>query len=62
MLDAVQALMRRDDITKSEAQSVVNEAKRCVLEAVERGDFFEADDLWGDLTGLEPDYLEMELL
>ena len=62
MTNAVQVLMRRDDLTKDEAQSVVDEAKECVLKAVEEGNFSEADNVWGDLTGLEPDYLEIELL
>ena len=49
---AVKILMRRDDLTESEAIVAVNECRDIIL-----ADADCADDVIMDLLGLEPDYV-----
>lgn len=51
--EVVAILMRRDGHTKEQAEAIVKEALHdCFM-----GDAWEADDVWMEQTGLEPDYL-----
>ena len=49
--------MRCDDMTKSEAESLVEETREALLS----GDPYEAEDIIADYLGLEPDYI-MDIL
>lgn len=49
---AVKILMRRDDLTESEAIAVVNECRDIIL-----ADADCADDVIMEMLGLEPDYI-----
>jgi len=50
-------LMKRDNISFSEAKTLVEEALEAVLEKINDGDLFCAEDAWTEATGLESDYL-----
>ena len=53
----IRILMRRDEMTRNEAEELVKDTMREVRSAIEAGDYNLAEDLFmGDL-GLEPDYL-----
>ena len=53
----IRILMRRDEMTRNEAEELVKDTMREVRDAIEAGDYNLAEDLFmGDL-GLEPDYL-----
>lgn len=53
----VKILMERDNLTKAEAETLLEEAREEILEA----DKWEMEDLMMDLLGLEPDYI-MDIL
>ena len=57
----LRVLMRRDGMTKNEAQELIDEAKEQLQEYIEEGDHESAHDICQEFFGLEPDYL-MELL
>lgn len=57
MNKVVEILMRRDGMTKSEAESLVEETREALL----LGDPYEAEDIIVDYLGLEPDYI-MDIL
>jgi len=54
-------LMRRDGISESEAEDLINDAKEELYELLEQGNTEEAYDICQTHFGLEPDYL-MELI
>lgn len=54
----VKILMKRDGISRSEAEEIDASIMRQVKEGVENGDIFIMDDLLMDEAGLEPDYFE----
>jgi len=54
-------LMRRDGISESEAEDLINDAKEELYELLEQGNTEEAHDICQTHFGLEPDYL-MELI
>ena len=57
-----QILIRRDGLSQSEAQGLIEEARADVRHAIKYdATLCELEDLISDLFGLEPDYLE-ELL
>jgi len=57
----VETLMKRDGISRSEAEALKSEAKAELEEILNSGGLEEAFDICYDHFGLEPDYLD-ELL
>ena len=51
-------LIERDDMTPDEADNLIEEARNQLIEYIEGGELFLADDVCLDYFGLEPDYLE----
>lgn len=49
----VEILMKRDDMTREEAEQLVNETREEVLTS----DLCDADDIMAANLGLEPDYI-----
>jgi len=55
----VKILMRREDLTSDEANDMVDEIIDFINSAIEDGrDHNEVIDIFTDMSGLEPDYLE----
>lgn len=59
MLELVQVLMDRDGLSLEEAEKEASEVKEAIHEAMMNGE--DPEEVFMDMTGLEPDYLE-ELL
>lgn len=57
MNKVVEILMKRDGMTKAEAEKLIDETREELLAA----DPFEAEDIIADYLGLEPDYI-MDIL
>lgn len=57
MNKVVEILIKRDSMTKSEAEKLIDETREELLAA----DPFEAEDIIADYLGLEPDYI-MDIL
>ena len=57
MNKVVEILMQRDGMTKSEAESLVEETREALLSS----DSYEAEDIIADYIGLELDYI-MDIL
>ena len=55
--EAVEVLMRRDDISREEAEEMVASAREEMLEAIELGDYDLAEDILYCDLGLELDYI-----
>lgn len=53
MDSVVEILIRRDGLTKSEANDLIEETRELLLTS----DPFEADQIMADQLGLEPDYI-----
>lgn len=53
--EIVEIFMRRDGMTREDATELLKEAYSAVQEAILNGD--DADEVWIEETGLEPDYL-----
>ena len=53
----VKILMERDGMTKSEVINEIKYVRELMLEAVEAGEYWEAEDILVDELGLEPDYI-----
>ena len=53
----VKILMERDDMTRKEAESQVNEVQELLEEALSFGSYAEAEDILKDELGLEMDYI-----
>lgn len=54
----VEILMNRDGNTKQEAEKRVQETRMMMYEAIEAGNFDEAEQVVYDELGLEMDYIE----
>lgn len=54
----VEILMRRDGISRLEAESLVEECKEEVWDAAARGNYQECEDIIALYLGLELDYLD----
>ena len=61
MNEIVEILMRRDGISRLEAENLVEECKEELYEAAARGSYQECEDIIALYLGLEPDYLEQML-
>lgn len=53
----VSIIMRRDDMTREEAEELVEEARQAMLEVAEEGSLDEAEEIMMDYLGLEMDYI-----
>lgn len=61
MLRLKQVLMKRDNLSASEADARIEEAKNALMEYLDAGDLTSADNVCEEFFGLEPDYL-MDLM
>ena len=61
MNEIVEILMRRDGISRLEAESLVEECKEEVWDAAARGNYQECEDIVYSYLNLEPDYLDVLL-
>lgn len=57
MNEIVEILMRRDGISRLEAENLVEECREEMEYAVMRGKYLEAEDIIASYLGLEPDYI-----
>lgn len=53
----VQILMNRDGMTETEAREAVQDCVDMMEEAIQEGNYLEAEDIFMDELGLEPDYI-----
>lgn len=53
----VQILMNRDGMTETEAREAVQDCVDMMEEAIQEGHYLEAEDIFMDELGLEPDYI-----
>ena len=53
----VQILMERDGMSESEARELINEVQEMMFEAIDAGSYLEAEEIFQDELGLEPDYI-----
>lgn len=58
MSDIVGILMKRDGLTREEAQSQKEYAKELMLDALDRGDYDDVEELMYEELGLEMDYID----
>lgn len=58
MNEIVEILMRRDGISRLEAENLVEECKEEVWDAAARGNYQECEDIIALYLGLELDYLD----
>jgi len=54
-------LMTRDGMTELEAVGLIVDGREEIMESIYSGDYDEAEELFMDYFGLEPDYM-MELI
>ena len=57
MREIINILMRRDGISENEARNLVEDCMLEIHEAIAAGRYMEAEDIFMDWLGLEPDYL-----
>lgn len=57
MQTLIQVLIERDGITEEQAKEDIRECRTEMLAAIESGNMFEAEEIFADWFGLEPDYL-----
>ena len=50
-------IMKRDGLTSEEADSLLEEVREMMNDAMAYGDVQEAEDIFTDELGLEPDYI-----
>lgn len=50
-------LMNRDGYTKSEAVALIKDVLNMMEDAISCGNYIEAEDIFMDELGLEPDYI-----
>lgn len=62
MNEIVEILMRRDGISQLEAENLVEEVKKEIMDAAMRGAYLKCEDILAAELGLEPDYLELFFL
>ena len=53
----VKILMQRDEMSKEEAEELLQETREAMMEAIDAGHYIEAEDIMVDYLGLEPDYI-----
>lgn len=53
----IKILMDRDDMSRKEAIELINDVKEMMQEAIEDGSYIEAEEIFEDELGLEPDYI-----
>lgn len=53
----VNILVKRDDLTREEASSLVDDVMEQVYDILGTGDYSEAEEIWMSELGLEVDYL-----
>lgn len=53
----VRILMNRDGMTETEAREAVQDCVDMMEEAIQEGHYLEAEDIFMDELGLEPDYI-----
>lgn len=53
----VQILMNRDGMTETEAREAVQDCVDMMEEAIQEGNYLEAEDIFMYELGLEPDYI-----
>jgi nucleoid DNA-binding protein len=53
----LQTIMRRDNLTENEANEVINEVREIMQDAVDQGNFMEAEEIFMQELGLEADYI-----
>ena len=61
MNEIIEILMRRDSISRLEAENILDDCIDELREAVYRGSYLEAEDIIASYLGLEPDYLDIIL-
>ena len=61
MNEIVEILMRRDGISRLEAENLVEECKEELWNAAARGNYQECEDIVYSYLNLEPDYLDVLL-
>ena len=61
MNEIIEILMRRDGISRLEAENLVDECLDEMYGAFEVGDYLECEEILKCMLGLEPDYLELLL-
>ena len=61
MLNLKQTIMKRDNLTSSEADEQINDARKNMNQLLARGEEELAYDICAEHFGLEPDYL-MDLM
>ena len=57
MQEIIKILMHRDDISYEDAKEAYLECREAMFEAIELGDFLEAEEILRSELGLEPDYI-----
>lgn len=57
MREIVNILMRRDGISENEARNLIEDCMLEIHEAIAAGRYMEAEDIFMQEIGLEPDYL-----
>lgn len=62
MEEIVNILMRRDGITRNEAQNLIDECMDEMSGSFYIGDYRTCEDIFASYLGLEPDYLEMLIM
>lgn len=57
MQKIIEILMRRDGLSYEDAKETYLECREAMLEAIDNGNFFEAEEILQYELGLEPDYI-----
>jgi hypothetical protein len=57
MRKIIEILMNRDSLSYSEAKAAYTECQSAIMDAVQRGEFEEVDEILRSELGLEPDYI-----
>lgn len=55
--EILRILMERDDMTEKEARELMSEVREMMDEAIAEGDYSEAEAIFEEEFGLEPDYI-----
>lgn len=61
MQEIIDILMRRDGITRNEAQNLIDECVDEMFDCFYTGDYQACEDIVASYLGLEPDYLDILL-
>lgn len=57
MKTLIEMLVKRDGMSREEAKELIRETRAEMYEALESGDYCEAEEIFCGNLGLEPDYL-----